>query len=502
MITTDNQVRKLMEEVNKHGKIGLASLRAGMNRKTGSKYVKGGKLPSELTPLRTWRTRPDPFEKHWSEISARLKDAPELESKTIFDHLIEKYPDQYEPGQLRSLQRRVSEWRAKEGPEQELFFPQEHLPGEAMQTDFTWATELGVTILGEPFPHMLCHPVLPYSNWEWATVCRSESLAAIKRGVQEALFRLGKLPMFHQTDNSTSATHDLKTGKRGFNEEYAAVMRHFGMRPRTTAVGKKEQNGDVEALNGALKRRMKQHLLMRGSVNFESITEYELWVHEVIKKANQLRETKLSEELAVMRPLNVKRLPEYSEEDLGVSTWGTIRIKQNTYSVPSRLKGHRVKVRIFDDRLEVYYRSAHQLTMERLLGKNGHRINYRHIIWSLVRKPGAFLRYRYREDLFPSFTFRLAYDQLSEDLASDRQADIEYLRILHLAASTMESDVEIALDLLLDEGITPVADAVKAILTDEKTVIPEQQVPQVDLSIYDDLLETHGLRGQQHETQC
>jgi hypothetical protein len=494
VVTTDNQVRKLMKEVNKHGKTGLASLKAGMDRKTGSKYIKVGKLPSELKLPRSWRTRSNPFDKHWLEISDRLKDAPELEAKTIFDHLTEQYPGQYEPGQLRSLQRRVSEWRAKEGPEQEIFFPQNHRPGEAMQTDFTWATELGITISGEPFPHMLCHPVLPYSNWEWATVCRSESLAAIKRGVQEALFRLGKLPLFHQTDNSTSATHDLKTGKRGFNEEYAAVMRHFDMKPRTTAVGKKEQNGDVEALNGALKRRMKQHLLMRGNVDFESIAEYESWVHEVIQKANLLRETKLSEELAVMRSLNVKRLPEYSEEDVGVSTWGTIRVKNNAYSVPSRLKGHRVKVRAYDDRLEVYYRDVHQLTMERLLGKNGHRINYRHIIWSLVRKPGAFLRYRYREDLFPSFTFRLAYDKLSENLVSDRQVDIEYLRILHLAASTMESDVEIALDLLLDEGVTPVASAVKAILTDEKPAIPEQKVPKVDLSEYDALLKTTDLR--------
>ena len=70
-------------------------------------------------------------------IALRLKDAPELEAKTIFDYLIEEYPDQYKPDQLRTLQRRITEWRAKEGPEQELFFPREHLPGEAMQTDFT-----------------------------------------------------------------------------------------------------------------------------------------------------------------------------------------------------------------------------------------------------------------------------------------------------------------------------------------------------------------------------
>ena len=238
MITTDNQVRKLMEEVSKHGKIGFAAMKAGMDRKTGRKYIQEGKLPSELKVSRSWRTRSDPFEKHWPEIERRLKDAPELEAKTIFDHLIEEYPGQYKPGQLRTLQRRVTEWKAREGPEQELFFPQEHLPGEAMQTDFTWATKLGIIISGDPFPHMLCHPVLPFSNWEWATVCRSESLSALKHGVQEALFTLGKVPKFHQTDNSTAATHNLRTGKRGFNDEYAALMRHLKMTPRTIAVGK------------------------------------------------------------------------------------------------------------------------------------------------------------------------------------------------------------------------------------------------------------------------
>src|SRR5687767_7185802 len=133
--------------------------------------------------------------------------------------MLEK-PDRYHEGQLRTLQRHVKQWRAQSGPDKEVFFQQEHRPGEAMQTDFTWATELRVTIAGEPFPHMLCHPVLPYSNWEWATICRAESMAAMKRGVQAALFRLGRVPEFHQTDNSTAATHDLRTGKRGFNEEY------------------------------------------------------------------------------------------------------------------------------------------------------------------------------------------------------------------------------------------------------------------------------------------
>jgi hypothetical protein len=250
-----------MEELSKHGQIGVAAMRSGMDRTTARRYRDLGKLPSELRQPRTWRTREDAFEEDWPKIKALLEDAPELEAKALFEHFASEKPGRYQGGQLRTFQRRVKEWRAQEGPPKEVFFAQEHRPGEAMQTDFTWATELGITIRGEPFEHMLCHPVLPYSNWEWATVCHSESMEAIRRGVQAAIFRLGRMPEWHQTDQSSSATHTLPSGKREFNADYVALMRHLGMKPRTTAAGEKDQNGDAEASNGALKRRPK---LVRG----------------------------------------------------------------------------------------------------------------------------------------------------------------------------------------------------------------------------------------------
>ena len=397
MITTDAQVRKLMEELSRHGEIEKAALRSGMDPKTARKYVREGKLPSELTGPREWRTRPDPFEGDWEEIRARLMEAPELEAKALFEDLVERKPGRYEPGQLRTLQRKVRQWRGQQGPERRVFFAQEHRPGEAMQTDFTSGAELGVTIAGEAFKHLLCHPVLPYSNWEWVTVCRSESMAALKRGVQAALFRLGRIPKFHQTDNSTAATHDLRTGKRGFNAEYEELMWHLSIKPRTTQVGEKEQNGDVEAANGALKRRLKQQLLLRGSRDFVSVAEYERWLQGNVEKANRSRQKRLGEELDAMEPLRAERLPEWRSEEVTVTEWSTIRVKHNTYSVPSRLIDRSVAVRIFDERLEVYYGGQLQLQVERLLGRGGRRINYRHIIWSLVQKPGAFERYRYRE---------------------------------------------------------------------------------------------------------
>ncbi|MCP3105578.1 IS21 family transposase, partial [Myxococcus sp. K15C18031901] len=338
------------------------------------------------------------------------------------------------------------------------------------------------------FPHLLCHPVLPYSNWEWATVCQSESMAAIKRGVQAALFQLGRVPRYHQTDNSTSATHRLEDGKRGFNADYRALMAYFGMEPRTIEVGEKQQNGDVEALNGAFKRRLVQHLLVRGSADFSSAAEYEAWVQGVALKANGLRAERLAEELAAMRPLSVESLPEYTEVDVLVTGWSTVRVKHNTYSVPSRLVGERVRVRLYDERLEVLHRGALQLTVERLHGRNGHRINYRHIIWSLVQKPGAFAQYRYRQDLFPSLVFRRTYDSLRER-HEERRADMEYLRILHLAASTMESTVQATLERMLASGGVRGADAVKAQVAPETCEVPHLEAPQVDLRAYDALLD-------------
>jgi hypothetical protein len=489
--TTDSQVRKLMKEMLKHGEVGQSAARSGMDRKTGRKYVRAGKLPSELTKPRGWRTRKNPFSKEdWSFIEAKLQESPALEAKTLFDMLQEARPGLYGEGQLRTLQRHIKQWRATKGPDKQVFFSQQHRPGEAAQTDFTHAIELGVTIRGVAFVHMLCHFVLPYSNWESVTVCLSESLLSLRRGVQTALFRLGHHPEWHQTDNSTAATHTVGSQKRKFNEEYASMIAHFGMKPRTTEVGAKEQNGDVEASNGALKRRVAQRLLARGSSDFESVEAYEHWLFvDPVERANAGRRERLGHELLVMPTVRADRLPEFRESEATVTSWSTIRVDQNTYSVPSRLISETVQVRLFERRIEVRFAEKVQLVIERVAGRNGHRINYRHLIWSLVQKPGAFARYRYREDLFPTLVFRRAYDAITGSEPSTSK-DLSYLKLLHLAAATCEIDVEAALAMLLEVGQIPNVDLVKE-LTGSPTAevrVPDMAVPEVDLSIYDELL--------------
>jgi len=493
---TDAQVRKLMEEMSKHGRLGDAAMKAGMHRQTARKYVAAGELPSTMVAPRDWRTRPDPFEEHWPEIEVRLRETPEFEAKTLFELLCEQHPGRYEEGQLRTLQRRVKRWRAAHGPEREIVFAQQHRPGEAAQTDFTHATELAVTIAGQLFVHMLCVLVLPYSNWQWATVCMSESMAALRKGVQRALFQIGRRPQWHQTDCSTAATHNIpdgqsrffEDGKRPFNVEYLALMRHLGMKPRTTEVGAKEQNGDVEAGNGALKRRLEQALLVRGSRDFESVEAWQAFVDQVLRKANANRGKRVAEDLAAMRELDVAKLPEYVEEDVRVSEWSTVRVKHCAYSVPSRLIGEWVRVRIFEDRLEVRFADQLELACDRLRGRNLRRIDYRHVIWSLVQKPGAFARYVYREEMFPSLVFREAYDAI-QTARSGTKGDLEYLRILHLAASTMESDVAAALVLLKAGGKPITAGAVRELVAAPAPVdVPALAPPPVDLAEYDALL--------------
>lgn len=485
-----------MEELSKNEGLGRAAMKAGMDRSTARKYIQAGKLPSELVAPRTWCTREDPFAQDWEEVMGLLTETPELEATTIFAMLTEKYPGRYEPGQLRTLQRHVRRWRAEHGPDKEVVLGQVHRAGEAAQTDFTSTTELGVTLAGELFLHLLCVVTLPFSNWQWATVCLSESMAALRRGVQSALFQLGRVPEFHQTDNSTAATHRVPDGKgalaedggRVFNEDYLALMRHFRMKARTTEIGAKEQNGDVEASNGAIKRRLEQALLRRGSRDFSTVEEWESFLQGVLRKANEARGKRVEEELLAMRPLDVSRLPEFTEEQIKVSEWSTIRVKHCAYSVPSRLIGETLRVRIYEDRIEAEYGDTLQLRCERLRGRNLRRIDYRHVIWSLVRKPGGFARYVYREEMFPSVVFRRAYDSI-HTRHDGVKADVEYLRILHLAASTLESDVEAALVQLLAQDKPIGVEAVKGLVSPpSRAEVPTLEVCPIDLFAYDALL--------------
>ena len=483
MQTTDAQVLRLRAERARGRSIEGAAMKSGMHRNTARKYL-SGPLPSERETERTWRTREDPFAEDWPAMAAMLEEAPGLEAKALFEHWQALRPGRYPDGHLRTFQRRVKGWRATRGPEKEVFFPQAHRPGEALQTDFTYARVLDVTIGREPYDHLLCVTALPYSRWRWATPCRSESMAALSEGLQNAVFELGRVPRHHQTDHSTAATHH-NGGAWVFHDEYAALMRHLGMEPRLTGVGKKEQNGSVEAGNGALKRELEQELLLRGHRDFESQGAYRTWLEVVLRKRNR-RRSRLAEELSAMRPLSAARLPAYVVVDARVGSGATIRAKSCTYSVPSRLIGEKVRVRVYESRLEVYLGGQRQVTLERVRGKGAYRVSWRHVIGWMVKKPGAFRRYRYRDALFPTPTFRQAWEALDQTL-STWSADMNYLQVLLHARDGCEHDVERALKVLSLAGEPARFERVVALTGSTRPARPEVEVSEVELSTYDGL---------------
>ena len=230
-MVTDAQVRKLMREMEKTGVQRVAAQRSGMDEKTARRYLRSGKLPSEMKKAREWRTRPNPFEEDRGWLEERLERLPGLRTTTLFEALVRAKPGRYQQGQLRTLQRQVRRWRGERGPDREVFFPQRHRPGERLQTDFTVCDSLSVTVGGEALPHLLCHSVLPYSNWESAVVCRSEAFLPLKRGLQAALMKLGRVPQVHQTDHSTAACHKER-GEGGYvlNDAYRDLVEHYELK--------------------------------------------------------------------------------------------------------------------------------------------------------------------------------------------------------------------------------------------------------------------------------
>jgi len=469
-----------------------AAARANLrSRKTAAKYEKLKKLPSELQQPRRYRTRPNPFLEDWATIEKMLENAPSLEAKALFEWLDEQHPGRYQSGQLRTFQRHVATWRAL-NQKQVAILEQVHHPGKVMQTDGVWLSKLGVTIQGQPFKHLLIHSVLSYSNWEWGRIAQSESLAALQLGLQSTLIKLGYVPEYHRTDNSSAATYrpgaKAEVGsRREYTAGYLHILDHYGLKPQTTNLNSPQENGDVESSNGGLKRAIEQYLLLRGSRDFESIETYEDFLFDVMERRNRSRQARLAEELAVMKPLTTTPLATNKQVRVRVTRGSLIRVQKNVYSVPTSLIGRQVTVRVHEWQLDVYYQTHLVETLPRLLGKKQHHVNYRHVIDSLLRKPGGFRDYRYRDDLFPALIFRRAWERLNQ-WQSPRKADLTYLRILRLAARKMESEVATALEQLLTTPERWDETAVEHILQPEPIDVPQLVCGKVHLQQYDRLL--------------
>lgn len=467
------------------------ALKTDIDMKTARKYLDLKQLPDEIKPEHTWKTRKDPFGDIWNEIKDMLEINSGLEAKTIFDDFKDKYPDKYSEGQLRTLQRRIKVWRATDGPAKEIFFAQEHKPGELCESDFTRMKELDITINGILFDHLVYHFVLTYSNWETGRICYSESFESLSEGLQNALWELGGVPKKHRTDRLSTAVHNIGDEKGTFKKRYMELLNHYGITGEKTQAASPNENGDIEQRHYRFKNAVDQELMLRGSRDFKLIDEYNLFLKGLFKKLNKCRQNKLQEEIKNLSALPQGRQESCKKIRLRVGPGSAIHVLHNTYSVHSRLIKEKIEVKAYMDHLEIWYAQKCVDKIPRLKGEGNHKIDYRHIIDWLIRKPGAFENYRYREDMFPTTRFRIAYDSLKKTFPGTGHK--KYLEILHLAATEGEEIVDNALKTLIEAEIELNIEHIKEITTKGSDLSYKQdvKVDVLDITAYDVFLENN-----------
>jgi len=488
---TNGRVKELRTLLGLGRTLSDSARMAEMSEKTARKYRDDEGLLSQQTSDRRYRTRNDPFADVWNKVQQRLELEPRLKAKTLFEWLQQTHEAQFPDSTRRTFERRVSQWRSLHGPGKTIFFDQQHHPGRLAASDFTVCNELGVKIAGQRFDHTFFHCVLTYSNVESVSLCFSESFESLSAGIQKSFWEFGGVPQRHRSDSLAAAVRN-HTSRRELTERYAALMSYYNCDAERTNARCANENGDVESSNGHLKDRIDQALLLRGSRTFETREAYVAFVEELIKRANDNRRKKFLEDLAHLNRLPDQRLDtDDIIKGIRVSRSSTINVRTNTYSVPSRLIGQLVDLRIGAEQITVTHHGHLIQAMPRIVGKNQSAINYRHIIDSLVRKPGAFASYQYREEMFPTSGFRMAWDSLRA-AHSEKVADKMYVQILELAAHESQDAVADALRYLLATEHTLNVERVRKLVADA-TIIPaptDIHVEAPDLCDFDSLLTT------------
>ena len=477
-----------------------------MGERTIRKYRDQGTLPSQQPrPPRTYRTRTDPLEAFWPEIEEFLENDPRLRPVALLDWLKQKY-NAPETGEgpisdslRRTLERRVQKWKLQHGVQHEVKFPQVHQPGDVIAFDFVNLNGLGVTIGGRAYDHLLFHSVFTYSNWEHVHLCHSESFEALSAGLQDALHLAGSVPARVRSDSLSAAVNNLSSDKQ-FARAYQALLDHYGLKGHRINVRKPHENGDVESAHGHFKTWLDQALRLRGHRDFETVEAYREFLKQVVTRRNAGRARAFEKECAALRPLPFKRLPSTTRVRVQVKSDCILRIKRNLYSVSSQYVGLELDVLIHQDHLELWYRGECLERLPRLLGQGKEHIDFRHVIDSLIRKPGAFLNYKYVNHLYPTTRFRMAYDQLVSR-HDEKSAIKQYLKILHAAKHEGLDLVDDVLRGCLSEGIAVQAEKVLD-LVKRRQQLPsplEVHVEPPDLSVFDSLLSSQEVSHNEEE---
>lgn len=485
---TDQQIRIYMNE-RKLGKTQCqAAAKANLSERTGRRIDKG-EITIGPRKGRHWRTRTDPLEPLWeSVICPLLEETPSLTPVTIHEYLNDNYPEDYQASSLRTLQRRIKQWQIQYGPEKEVIFRQEKVPGEIGISDFTRLKEIVITIKHQVFEHQLYHYRLVFSGWSFVKIIHGgESFAALSAGLQDALWRCGGVPLQHRTD-SLSAAYNNVNEQVQFTAQYIALSQHYGLKPTRNNPGVSHENGAIEAPHGHLKQRLRQALLLRGSHDFNSLEAYQSFLDKIVFKLNRQHKHRFDEERKYLQALPKHRTHDYSEVSVSVTSSSTICVKRVLYTVPSQLIGCHLMVHVHDDKLILFagHEKVGELTRVYAKGtlRNRH-INYRHVIHSLVKKPQAFRHSQLRDDLLPNADYQRIWEYVDEHLES-RLACKYIVSLLYLAS---DNDCESALGRYVCQGIDtgklPGLDNCREHFSHTSTQSPIIVVKQHNLKDYD-----------------
>lgn len=474
----------------------IAAAKSGFSASSAYRIEKDPRLPSQKKALRG-RRRPDPLSTVWeSEIVPLLKAAPGLRPVAIFEEILRRHPE-LGTGVRRTLERRIHSWRALHGPEQEVVFRQVHEPGRMGLSDFTAMGDLAITVAGQPLDHRLYHFRLAYSGFEHAhVVLGGESYVALAEGLQNALWALGGAPREHRSDSLSAAFRNLdRDAREDLTRRYDALCAHDGMEPSRNNAGVAHENGAIESVHGHLKKAIADALLLRGSRDFADLAAYRRFIDEVVGRRNARCAPRIDVERAALKELPGRRTADYEDAIVTVTSSSGFVLRKVFYSVPSRLIGHRLRVRLYDNRLDVYLGGTHQMTVPRGRaspnGKHGHVIDYRHVIHTLKRKPMALMGLVYRDKLFP----RPAYARAFEAMVAKLPARIACRTMVDLLALAHERACEARLAACLtadlDSGRLPDLTRLRALFTPDADAVPDIVVSYTPLSAYEELASVH-----------
>jgi len=471
----------------------IAAAKAGLSRATGYRIVQDPRLPSQKNQPRA-RRRPDPLEHIFdAEVVPLLQAAPGLRSVAVYEEMLRRHPE-LQPGIRRTLERRIRAWRARHGEDREVIFRQVHEPGRLGLSDFTDMGALGVTVAGQPLDHLLYHFRLPWSGFEHAhVILGGESFVALAEGLQNAIWSAGGAPTHHRSDSLSAAFRNLDAeAKADLTTRYEALCAHYRMTPTRNNKGVAHENGSIESAHGHLKSALRDALLMRGSLDFDDLNAYRAFVDEIVGRRNAARGKGIAAERPHLQDLPDRRTTDFEEVIVTVSSTGGFTLRKVFYTVPSRLIGHRMRVRLFDDRLELFVGGTHLLTLPRgraqANGKHDQVVNYHHVIHSLRKKPMALLHLVYRDKLFPRAEYRRAFEALCAALP-ERQAckiAVELLALAHDRSCAAELARE--LDRLIRSGDLPDLGVLRRRFAPDPASLPSVSVTPVALDSYETLI--------------